>query len=123
MSYFTLKNGEKLYYEDKGNGPDTLVMMHGWTSSHEIYAQPAETLQEQARCIIYDHRGHSGSLFDPIATAQDNPCSIIIHRIRALYNAAYAAMVNKKHNAGSGASPFSKKRIPAEGPPDDLPRA
>ena len=29
MSYFTLKNGEKLYYEDKGNGPDTLVMMHG----------------------------------------------------------------------------------------------
>ena len=61
MSYFTLKNGEKLYYEDKGNGPDTLVMMHGWTSSHEIYQKPVETLQKQARCIIYDHRGHGGS--------------------------------------------------------------
>ena len=61
MSYFTLKDGQKLYYEDKGHGEETLVMMHGWTSSHEIYAQPAETLQEQARCIIYDHRGHSGS--------------------------------------------------------------
>ncbi|MBR2812534.1 MAG: alpha/beta hydrolase [Solobacterium sp.] len=61
MSYFTLKNGEKLYYEDKGNGPETLVMMHGWTSSHEIYEKPVESLQKQARCIIYDHRGHSFS--------------------------------------------------------------
>ena len=61
MSYFTLKNGEKLYYEDKGNGPATLIMMHGWTSSHDIYQKPVETLQKQARCIIYDHRGHGGS--------------------------------------------------------------
>ena len=58
MSYFTLKDGQKLYYEDKGHGTETLIMMHGWTSSHEVYAQPAEALQEQARCIIYDHRGH-----------------------------------------------------------------
>ena len=58
MSYFTLKDGQKLYYEDKGHGDETLIMMHGWTSSHEIYVQPAESLQEQARCIIYDHRGH-----------------------------------------------------------------
>ena len=61
MSYFTLKNGEKLYYEDTGSGSDTLVMMHGWTSSHEIYVAPVETLKNKARCIIYDHRGHGGS--------------------------------------------------------------
>lgn len=61
MSYFTLKNGEKLYYEDKGQGPDTLIMMHGWTSTHEIYEKPVELLQEHARCIIYDHRGHGNS--------------------------------------------------------------
>ena len=61
MSYFTLKDGEKLYYEDRGHGPDTLIMMHGWTSSHDVYAKPMELLQGQARCIIYDHRGHSGS--------------------------------------------------------------
>lgn len=61
MSYFTLKNGEKLYYQDIGSGRDTLVMMHGWTSSHEIYVAPAETLKNKARCIIYDHRGHGGS--------------------------------------------------------------
>ncbi|MCR5135660.1 MAG: alpha/beta hydrolase [Oscillospiraceae bacterium] len=64
MSYFTLSDGEKLYYEDRGHGPDTLIMMHGWTSSHEIYLQPVETLQNQARCIIYDHRGHGNSRED-----------------------------------------------------------
>jgi pimeloyl-ACP methyl ester carboxylesterase len=46
MSYFTLKSGEKLYYEDRGEGPDTLVMLHGWTSSHEVYVKPVETLQK-----------------------------------------------------------------------------
>ena len=61
MSYFTLKSGEKLYYEDKGNGPDTLIMMHGWTGSHESYEKPSELLQDKSRCIIYDHRGHGGS--------------------------------------------------------------
>ena len=61
MSYFFLKDGERLYYEDQGHGPDTLVMMHGWTSSHDVYRKPVDTLQDTARCIIYDHRGHGGS--------------------------------------------------------------
>ena len=61
MSWFTLKSGEKLYYEDKGQGPDTLVMMHGWTSSHKIYRKPMGALQKQARCVIFDHRGHGQS--------------------------------------------------------------
>ena len=61
MSYFVLKSGEKLYYEDRGKGPETLVMMHGWTSSHEIYLKPMEALQGLARCVIFDHRGHGKS--------------------------------------------------------------
>ena len=61
MSYFTLKNGEKLYYEDIGNGSETLVMMHGWTSTHAVFEQPVSRLKEKARCIVYDHRGHGGS--------------------------------------------------------------
>ena len=53
MSWFTLSNGEKLYYEDKGQGPDTIIMMHGWTSTHDIYLKPVETLQEQYIEMIY----------------------------------------------------------------------
>lgn len=61
MSYFTLKDGQKLYYEDMGQGAETLIMMHGWTSSHDVFAQAAQALQDKARCIIYDHRGHGKS--------------------------------------------------------------
>lgn len=61
MSYYTLKSGEKLYYEDTGSGSDTVIMLHGWTSSHFIYSEPASVLQDKARCIIYDHRGHGKS--------------------------------------------------------------
>ena len=63
MGYFTLKNGERLFYEDVGSGPDTLIMMHGWTSSHFIYEEPVAALKDKARCIIYDHRGHAGSKY------------------------------------------------------------
>ncbi len=61
MSYFKLKNGEKLYYEDVGKGKDTLVMLHGWTSSRYIYTEPMSLLKDNARCIIYDQRGHNAS--------------------------------------------------------------
>ncbi len=81
MSYFTLTNGEKLYYEDKGNGPETLIMMHGWTSSHEIYLKPAETLQKQARCIIYDHRGHH---FSKDANSEKPAMEILAQDLREL---------------------------------------
>ena len=61
MSYYILQDGQRLYYEDKGHGPDTLIMMHGWTSSHEIFLKPTDSLQDHARCIVYDHRGHGES--------------------------------------------------------------
>lgn len=63
MSYFTLKNGEKLYYEDTGKGSETIVMMHGWTSSHEVYEPTVPAISEKARCITYDHRGHGKSKY------------------------------------------------------------
>ena len=61
MAYFTLSNGEKLYYEDTEAGEKTLVMMHGWTSTHEVYADAVEALKDKARVITYDHRGHGES--------------------------------------------------------------
>ena len=61
MPYFTLSNGEKLYYEDtQGEGP-VLVMMHGWTGTREVYDEPIELIGDKARCITYDHRGHGKS--------------------------------------------------------------
>ena len=61
MAFFTLANGEKIYYEDTGAGDQVLVMLHGWTSSHEVFAKPVELLKGKARCVTYDHRGHLNS--------------------------------------------------------------
>ena len=36
-------------------------MLHGWTSSHEVYAKPVELLRDTVRCVTYDHRGHGNS--------------------------------------------------------------
>ncbi len=62
MSYFTLRDGNQLYYEDTGEkGGRTLVFLHGWTSSHKIFSEPVKRLSKQFRCISYDHRGHGRS--------------------------------------------------------------
>ncbi|MBQ7534665.1 MAG: alpha/beta hydrolase [Stomatobaculum sp.] len=61
MSFFTLSDGQQLYYEEHGSGDRTVVFLHGWTSSHRIYADPVRRLSKHVRCIVYDHRGHGGS--------------------------------------------------------------
>ena len=61
MSYFTLKNGEQLYYEDTGGSDRTIVMLHGWSSTHEVFASAVQMISKAARCITYDHRGHGNS--------------------------------------------------------------
>lgn len=61
MSYFSLSNGEKLYYEDTGRGDRTIIMMHGWTSTHEVFAPCVPAISAKARCITYDYRGHGNS--------------------------------------------------------------
>ena len=58
MSYFQLKNGEQIFYEDIGSGDNTLVMVSGWSVDHSYFVKPANALQNIARCVYYDHRGH-----------------------------------------------------------------
>ena len=61
MSYFTLSNGEQLYYEDTATDGKPLVMMHGWTGRCDEYLEAVKMIGDKARCIIYDHRGHARS--------------------------------------------------------------
>ena len=61
LSYFPLKNGMKLYYEEHGTSGETIILMHGWTSNHTVYREPVKYLKDKAHCIIYDHRGHGKS--------------------------------------------------------------
>ena len=61
MSCLSLSNGERIYYEDTEKGEQTIIMMHGWTSTHEVFAPCVPEICKKARCITYDHRGHGKS--------------------------------------------------------------
>lgn len=61
MSEFQLQNGMKLYYKSHGIGDNTIIMMHGWASTHSVFEDSVPLLRRKARVIVYDHRGHGGS--------------------------------------------------------------
>ena len=62
MAYFTLKDGGQLYYEDTGRGNQTILMLHGWISTHKVFSRSIPAISKAARCITYDHRGHGKSM-------------------------------------------------------------
>ena len=60
MPYFAAQDMTKLYYEEQGKGQPVLLV-HGWSGSHESMAAVVDILKERCRCITYDHRGHGVS--------------------------------------------------------------
>lgn len=50
-------NGIETYYEDYGNGPP-LVVLHGATADHQVWAEQLQPLTDEYRVILYDLRGH-----------------------------------------------------------------
>ena len=49
-------NGAKLYYEETGTGPETLVFSHGLLMSGDMFSEQVKALSGRYRCISYDHR-------------------------------------------------------------------
>ena len=54
-------NGAKIYYEETGSGPETIVFSHGLLMSGDMFAEQVKALSDRYRCIIYDHRGQARS--------------------------------------------------------------
>ena len=53
-------NGEKLYYEQDGQGPP-LALIHGWTLSLRMWDPQAPTLSRRFQVIRFDRRGFGRS--------------------------------------------------------------
>ncbi len=54
-------NGARLYYEDRGSGPETIVFAHGLLWSGYMFHNQIETLKQSYRCITFDLRGQGQS--------------------------------------------------------------
>lgn len=59
MSHFLADDGEKIHCYVSGDGPP-IVLLHGWTSSHEEWFPFLPGLQEKHRVYRWDARGHGG---------------------------------------------------------------
>lgn len=59
MDFFVADDGERIHYKSSGSG-STIVMLHGWTSSHQEWFPFLASLQKHHRVIRWDARGHGG---------------------------------------------------------------
>lgn len=54
-------NGTSLYYEDQGQGPETIVFAHGLLMSSGMFEKQIASLRTHYRCIALDFRGQGQS--------------------------------------------------------------
>src|SRR6478752_1793566 len=54
-------NGVDLAWESHGDGPDTLLLVHGFTGSSLDWIDVVPLLSPHVRVVTYDHRGHGES--------------------------------------------------------------
>lgn len=61
--------GNRLYARIVGNGPRTIVLLHGFGGSHRVWTSVQDALSDNATVIAYDLPGHGASLSWPDAGA------------------------------------------------------
>lgn len=54
-------NGVTLHYRTTGAGPETILFSHGYLMNHTMFDGQINSLQQQFRCVTFDHRGHGQS--------------------------------------------------------------
>ena len=54
-------NGNKVYYEVTGDGPETILFSHGAFLDHTMWQPVVDALSGEFRCITWDERGHGMS--------------------------------------------------------------
>lgn len=59
MPHFLADDGEKIHFQMSGEG-STILMLHGWTASHQEWFPFIEQLTGRHRVIRWDARGHGG---------------------------------------------------------------
>ncbi len=51
-------NGQRIFYEDSGEGEDVIVFSHGFLMDHSMFDPQVDALADEWRCVAWDERGH-----------------------------------------------------------------
>jgi 3-oxoadipate enol-lactonase len=65
-------NGAKIYYEEHGNGPETIVFAHSLLWSGRMFDNQVNALKSRYRCITFDFRGQGQSEVTDTGYDMDN---------------------------------------------------
>lgn len=65
MTHFSADDGTRIHLQISGEG-SPVVMLHGWTSSHQEWFPFLAALQAKHRVYRWDARGHGGHADDPL---------------------------------------------------------
>jgi pimeloyl-ACP methyl ester carboxylesterase len=57
MSFLTTPGGVRLRLSDRGDGPDAIVLVHGWKGSHRLWDHAVAALEHRHRVVSFDLRG------------------------------------------------------------------
>jgi len=60
MPYVTLKDGSRLWYEEKGRGTP-IVFLHGWLGNSWHFSNQLDYFSKTYRVFVFDHKGHGRS--------------------------------------------------------------
>ena len=60
MPYVKLKDGNRLWYEEKGKGTP-IVFIHGWQGSTWHFSNQIDYFSKAYRVFVFDHKGHGKS--------------------------------------------------------------
>ena len=60
MPYVELKDGNRLWYEEKGEGMP-ILFMHGWMGSSWHFSNQIDYFSKAYRVFVFDHKGHGKS--------------------------------------------------------------
>jgi len=47
-------NGVSLHYEEHGNGPETMLFVHGLLMNHQMFDAQVKAFKSDYRCIAFD---------------------------------------------------------------------
>jgi pimeloyl-ACP methyl ester carboxylesterase len=81
---FKSVNGARIWYEESGNGPETIVFSHGLLMNGDMFSNQVAALDNRFRCIVYDHRGQARSEVTESGYDMDTLCEDAAALIREL---------------------------------------
>lgn len=79
-----LVNGARLFYEEMGSGPGTIVFSHSYLVDSHHFAPQMQSLRARYRCVAFDHRGHGRSEVTEAGYDMENLYSDAVKLIEAL---------------------------------------